>query len=68
MDLKQIDGLMKNMGLELVKLYLADKVIEQYRRDFPADPSLKNLNSWAQFEERHPDTFKEMYKFWCRKT
>jgi hypothetical protein len=68
MDLKQIDALMKNMDLELVKLYLADKTIQQYRRDFPSDPSLKNLNSWAQFEDRNPATFAEMYKFWCRKT
>jgi hypothetical protein len=66
--LRQIDGLMKNLGLELVKLYLADNVIQQYRRLFPADASLKNLNSWAQFEERNPATFREMYKFWCRKT
>ena len=68
LDLRQIDGLMKNMGLELVKLYLADNAIQQYRRGFPADASLKNLNSWAQFEERTPSTFREMYKFWCRKT
>lgn len=67
MDLPQIAGLMKEFGLELVKLYLPDKVIQQYRREFPADPSLKNLNSWAKFEEKHPETFREMYKFWCRK-
>jgi SAM-dependent methyltransferase len=67
MDLPQIAGLIKEFGLELVKLYLPDNVIQQYRREFPADPSLKNLNSWAKFEDKHPETFREMYKFWCRK-
>ena len=29
--------------------------------------SMYNLESWHEFEEKHPSTFKGMYQFWCEK-
>jgi SAM-dependent methyltransferase len=67
LDLPAISFLMKTLDLELVKLYLADEVIQSYRRQPPNDKALNKLASWAAFEETHPETFISMYKFWCRK-
>jgi len=39
----------------------------QYKNQFPDDPCMANLGNWAKFEDRHPDTFAEMYQFMCQK-
>lgn len=38
-----------------------------YRRMFPDDPSMINLDNWAAFEEKHPDTFESMYAIIAQK-
>ncbi len=43
-------------------------VIEKYKRMFPADPHGLELINWDKFEQKNPDTFREMYQFWCQKT
>jgi SAM-dependent methyltransferase len=34
---------------------------------YPKSNTNLNLQSWHDFEQSHPDTFKGMYVFWCRK-
>ncbi len=38
-----------------------------YRKKFPDDASMTNLENWAQFEKENPRTFRGMYQFWCSK-
>lgn len=35
---------------------------------YPEGDNSFNLEYWQDFEEAHPNTFKGMYVFWCRKT
>lgn len=39
----------------------------RYRRMFADDPHALKLENWKVFEEKYPDTFTEMYSFWCEK-
>ena len=40
---------------------------QAYAQIFPDDLAQNNLQNWADFEEKHPDAFIGMYKFWCKK-
>lgn len=37
-----------------------------YRAQYPHDPAMLSLENWGKFEERHPNTFENCYKFWVR--
>jgi hypothetical protein len=34
---------------------------------FPRDAAMTDLDNWARLEAEHPDAFRQMYNFWCRK-
>ena len=36
-----------------------------YRRMFPGDVEMTDLQNWAQLEQRYPDTFIAMYQLWA---
>ena len=38
-----------------------------YLKHFPEDREMTNLLYWDQFEKIYPNTFSEMYQFWCQK-
>jgi hypothetical protein len=38
-----------------------------YLSHFPEDRDMTNLSYWDQFERMYPNTFSEMYQFWCQK-
>ncbi len=38
---------------------------ESYQKNYPDDRNMLNLGNWAQFEEKTPETFRNMYQFWC---
>ena len=38
-----------------------------YRKTFPRDKLMADLNNWNAVEERYPQTFLGMYQIWCRK-
>ncbi|MGB4058269.1 MAG: methyltransferase domain-containing protein [Alphaproteobacteria bacterium] len=61
--LKMLEG----QGLEFIKFYIYPDVLEQYKKRFPKDINASSLENWVEFEKDAPETFKEMYKFWCRK-
>jgi tetratricopeptide (TPR) repeat protein len=46
---------------------LPQAVFTAYQEQFGADADLCDLSQWAQFEASHPETFIEMYKFYCQK-
>ena len=40
---------------------------KSYRDRFPKDPGMLDFANWEAFERDNPDTFANMYDFWCRK-
>jgi tetratricopeptide (TPR) repeat protein/SAM-dependent methyltransferase len=42
-------------------------VLAGYRRRFPADAALTDLDHWRDFEAEHPHLFGGMYQFWLQK-
>ena len=42
--------------------------LEKFKKYFPEDKKQTNLQNWATFEEKHPNTFGGMYQFWVSKT
>lgn len=66
--LSSIAEAIRARSLDFLGFELADPEIgEQYAGLYPGDPDMTNLEHWAEFEERYPDTFIGMYNFWCRK-
>ncbi|MCC7305781.1 MAG: methyltransferase domain-containing protein [Alphaproteobacteria bacterium] len=65
--LPEIKDMLAKLELEFLQFHLPQKVIDDYRRRNPSDPQARNLDLWAKFENKNPDTFRIMYRFWCRK-
>ncbi len=66
-DLQGIEELLAQNNLAFKEFYLPKSTLEKYSKMFPQDVSKTNLTHWKKFEERHQDSFKEMYRFWCIK-
>ena len=45
----------------------ATDTLMRYRARYPDDPDMTDLSHWHEFEQANPDTFEEMYQFWCHK-
>jgi Tfp pilus assembly protein PilF/ubiquinone/menaquinone biosynthesis C-methylase UbiE len=45
----------------------ARNIKNSYLSHFPEDREMTNLSNWDQFEKMYPNTFSEMYQFWCQK-
>lgn len=58
---------LQRAGLEFTGFEVPPLVAHQYAAMFPADPHGLSLENWDRFEERYPDTFVNMFQFWCRK-
>lgn len=65
--LPQVKSILDELGLTFLGFYLTEEVLAQYRRKFPSDPGALDLGNWDVFERKNPDTFRSMYRFWCRK-
>ncbi len=66
--IQRIQSSLEALGLEFLGFIAHRKRIDdQYLKMFPDDPTRTNLDNWAIFEEKNPDTFATMYKFWVRK-
>lgn len=63
-SLPQIQSDLKKLGLEFLSFYLHRDVFTDFKKTFK---DVRNLEQWAQFENKNPDTFIGMYRFWCRK-
>lgn len=54
-----------DLGMAFLGFDVPAPVRQSYRTLFPDDPALRNLDNWQQYEDAHPQTFLNMYKFWC---
>lgn len=46
---------------------LPEDKFEKYKKKFPEDRFLNNLDNWHIFEKENPDFFAGMYQFWLQK-
>ena len=65
--INKLQETLKSNELEFLGFLLPKPVKSLYKQYFPEDKKLTNLQNWAQFEEKHPNTFRGMYQFWCSK-
>lgn len=67
-DVPRIGRALDALGLELLAFDLPSPALRaRYRWDHPEDPTMRNLDAWAELERREPSLFRSMHKFWCRK-
>jgi len=67
-DLGKVCDLLATAGLRFAGFEFNDSRTERlYAERFPGDPAMLDLDNWRIFEAGNPDTFSEMYKFWCQK-
>jgi len=67
-DIPQLAKLIEDAGMEFVGFDLYDSPeLTEFQKMFPVKHARSDLNNWAVFEEKFPDTFAAMYVFWCRK-
>jgi 2-polyprenyl-3-methyl-5-hydroxy-6-metoxy-1,4-benzoquinol methylase len=66
-ELTHIESMLGELGLSFAGFSLNNDIREKYRARFPHDGALAELKNWIAFERDYPDTFREMYTFWCRK-
>jgi ubiquinone/menaquinone biosynthesis C-methylase UbiE len=65
-NLREISAMLDELGLAFVQFSnLPSHVYNLYGKSFPRDKTMRDLNSWHNFEMANPDTFNAMYQFWC---
>ena len=65
--INQLDETLKSNELEFLGFLLPQSIKSLYKNYFQEDKKQTNLDNWAKFEERHPNTFRGMYQFWVCK-
>ena len=66
--LPRIADMHERLGLEFLGFEFFDPGAKQaYAKRFARDPEMLDLKLWDAFEQSAPDTFHNMYQFWCRR-
>lgn len=66
--LPALDDTLNSLGLAFRRFELPSEVpFARYRRMFPKDAAMTNLQNWAELEARYPDTFLGMYQLWAQR-
>ncbi len=65
--LPEIKAFLGQNQLEFLGFELAGHVLEHFRRRFPADRTMIDLDLWHIFETENPLVFAGMYEFWIQK-
>ncbi len=64
----EIKNMLKVSNLEFLGFTLSKEIRDKYQLDNKDKDSLKNLELWDKFEKLNPNSFREMYQFWSRKS
>ena len=64
----EIKNMLKVSNLEFLGFTLSKEIRDKYQIDNKDKDSLKNLELWDKFEKLNPNSFREMYQFWARKS
>jgi tetratricopeptide (TPR) repeat protein/ubiquinone/menaquinone biosynthesis C-methylase UbiE len=65
--LPEIGEMLRDVDLEFLGFAeLSQDTRARYRRMFPEDARMMDLARWDAYEQQYPDTFSQMFLFWCR--
>ncbi len=64
-SLPEIGQMLQRLGLSFLGFEVSGKTSAAFQQLFPASAG-DDLTEWDAFEQRHPDSFLEMYQFWCQ--
>lgn len=65
-DIGEIKDALDELGLVCMGLVPAlPGITDLYKRTYPNDPAMKNLDNWQELEDKRPDIAIGMYKFFC---
>ena len=67
LSLPAIKEFLAAAGARMIGFELPRQAREAYRRRFPDDLAMIDLDRWHAFEQEQPDTFAGMYQFWIAK-
>ena len=66
--LTEIEEALQSMNLNFLGFEMRDQsTLKKFRDLHPNNDALTSLPLWHKFELKHPDTFRGMYQFWCKK-
>jgi SAM-dependent methyltransferase len=62
-----IESSLRELNLSFIGFTFEDLGTKHlYQKNFPQDSDMDNLSLWGEFENRFPNTFAKMYRFWCK--
>ena len=65
-DLPELAAAISDLGLTFLGFEFADPALPRaYAARFPEDTAMTDLSNWDRFERENPDSFQQMYQFWC---
>jgi 2-polyprenyl-3-methyl-5-hydroxy-6-metoxy-1,4-benzoquinol methylase len=67
LTLPEISPFLRQNRLEFLGFDLPGHVLRNFRRRFPNDKTMTDLNLWHIFETENPSIFAGMYQFWIQK-
>ena len=67
-SLLEVKNLLDINNLEFLGFTLSTKIKDRYQLEHKDIESLNDLLSWDKFERVNPNSFKQMYQFWTRKS
>jgi len=67
LTLPEIKAFLNENRLEFLGFELPGHVVESFRRRFPTDRTMIDLDLWHIFETESPLVFAGMYEFWVQK-
>ena len=67
-SLIEINNMITQYNLEFLGFTLSKNIKDKYQTENKDIESIKNLELWNKFEELNPNSFREMYQFWVRKS
>ena len=63
-----IKSALKQLELQFAGFVVPYQVSKQFGELYKDTGDLYDLEKWDQFEQKHPETFRAMYGFYCQKT
>lgn len=65
---REIKAMLDAAGLAFLGFDISDaRTKSLFARAHPHADDARDLDKWEVFEQEHPETFAEMYQFWCHK-
>ena len=65
---QQIEKILSELKLDFIGFcQVSSQISQEYRKLAPDSKSMASLKLWHKAEQKHPNSFGQMYQFWCQK-